>query len=485
MDEHLQALGAVCLTGRGEGDSSDDVDDEFGKWEEGLWDSAGTVLSHASSELSTETGIPIAKVSTGHKMDELALGARGPHFTKLGQSPPTCAGYTVDNPFHARVLLNECITPPSSRKVVHHLTLGGRGDDGQLGLNYETGDYLGCLPQNSLADGEAFARAMGWGQEMANCVPGWGDHELMDIVIKYCDISSRPRQQFLRKISQFVVEEDEREWIEAAAEKTDEGRALFAEKISSRFISTSELLTQALRSVRMSPLDFLDICPPLTSRYYSISSSSLLSPDAVELTVGLVQYPTPLGVIHEGMASKYLVRQALSGSTVLSHIKHSDFRLPHEADRPIYMVAAGSGIAPFRAFVQERAFLARQELRAVGPTKLYFGADAPQTNDLYFDELQAYAHEGLLDLHMTYSQDVNSQQLYPQDLVRRDAQNIISSIMQGGAHLYVCGHGQLGEGVRHTLRNEISSAMGIGAEEADAILQDWRTRGVFQEDIFS
>ncbi|CAM9816058.1 unnamed protein product [Discosporangium mesarthrocarpum] len=246
--------------------------------------------------------------------------------------------------------------------------------------------------------------------------------------------------------------------------------------------------------------DLATICPKIQPRYYSISSSSLALPTQIDLTVALHTFTTPAGVERRGLASTFLVDQARpGGATVPGFVQESTFRLPEAPETPVIMIAAGSGIAPFRGFVQERDLLRRSGVR-VGHTRLYFGSCSPDTNDLYKLFFETVAALGSLDLRKTYDNwPEGAPREYPQDRVRKDSDTILGMMRSEGAHLYVCGHGKLGTGVREALLDSLGrevSGVSPGNEgeqrkhmmaskvAAEEVLEQWKAEGRYSEDIF-
>ncbi|MEI8146210.1 MAG: NADPH--cytochrome reductase, partial [Alphaproteobacteria bacterium] len=185
---------------------------------------------------------------------------------------------------------------------------------------------------------------------------------------------------------------------------------------------------------------FLEMMPLMSPRYYSISSSPLANAGQCSVTVGVVKSPARSGHgIFEGICSTYLNEQN-EGAVVHATIKETKagFRLPEDPTRPIIMIGPGTGLAPFRGFLQERAALKAKGV-TLGPAMLFFGCRHPDQDFIYREELEGFAKAGLVDLHVAYSR-LDGQRSYVQDILEKQRAQVWSLIDQG-AIIYVCGDG--------------------------------------------
>jgi cytochrome P450 / NADPH-cytochrome P450 reductase len=196
---------------------------------------------------------------------------------------------------------------------------------------------------------------------------------------------------------------------------------------------------------------YLDMLPQMTPRYYSISSSPLASPDRCSVTVGVVREAAWSGNgTFEGVCSTYLGRHG-DGATVDAFVKDSKsgFHLPEDPSVPIVMIGPGTGLAPFRGFLQERDAL-RREGTTLGRALLFFGCRHPDQDYLYREELEQYAANGIVELHVAFSR-VGPEKMYVQQRIVEQA-DAIWSMLEAGGVIYVCGDGSRMEpGVRTVL----------------------------------
>ena len=185
---------------------------------------------------------------------------------------------------------------------------------------------------------------------------------------------------------------------------------------------------------------FLEMLPLMTPRYYSISSSPVADGARCSITVAVVEGPARAGSgIYHGVCSNHLARQA-AGCSVQAFVKETKvgFRLPIDPAAPIVMIGPGTGLAPFRGFVRERAALKAQG-RPLGPAMLFFGCRHPDQDFIYGGELKEHADAGVVDLHVAFSR-LEGKKRYVQDLLREQSESLWPLIVQG-AMVYVCGDG--------------------------------------------
>jgi cytochrome P450/NADPH-cytochrome P450 reductase len=185
---------------------------------------------------------------------------------------------------------------------------------------------------------------------------------------------------------------------------------------------------------------FLEMLPLMTPRYYSISSSPMADGNRCSITVAVVEGPARAGTgVYYGVCSNHLLRQA-AGGTVQAFVKETKvgFRLPVDPAVPIVMIGPGTGLAPFRGFLRERAALKAQG-RSLGPAMLFFGCRHPEQDFIYEKELREQADAGVVDLHVAFSRH-DGKKTYVQDLLTAEAERVRGLIDRGGI-VYVCGDG--------------------------------------------
>jgi cytochrome P450/NADPH-cytochrome P450 reductase len=225
--------------------------------------------------------------------------------------------------------------------------------------------------------------------------------------------------------------------------------------------------------------------PMMTPRYYSISSSPLAAPDRCSVTVAVVREPALSGDgTYEGVASTYLAKRD-TGLRVNAFVKSSKsgFALPSDTTRPIVMIGPGTGLAPFRGFLQERSIL-RAGGATLGTAMLFFGCRNPDEDYLYRDELERFAADGIVDLHVAFSR-YNGTKTYVQHLIAKRA-DAIWHLLENDAHVFVCGDGSAMEpAVRATFTEIYRMKTGSTEDESERWLSELVARERYSLDVWA
>lgn len=246
-------------------------------------------------------------------------------------------------------------------------------------------------------------------------------------------------------------------------------------------------LLDLLESHAAAPLDlasFLGALPALRPRQYSISSSPLDDPTRCSLTVAVVDAPALSGMgQYRGAASSYLAGLAPGASlSVAIRPSREGFRLP-PADVPIVMIGAGSGIAPFRGFLQERAIMKARGER-VAPALLFFGCDDPEVDYLYREELDAWVAQGIVDVRPAFS-EIGDPVRFVQDRVWQDRVDI-ADMARRGARFFLCGDGRyMAPSVRARMVDIIADARAAPDPRGARLLARAEKAGRYVTDIFA
>jgi sulfite reductase (NADPH) flavoprotein alpha-component len=327
-------------------------------------------------------------------------------------------GSSRDNPLAARLISSTRLTHPEAPKDTRHVVI----DLLDSGLKYEPGDSLGILPQNDRDLVSAVIDLLGaTGGETVTLASGRRTSLRHALTCEYTLTRSRPDLFVL--LSQHVTAVDERSALEQimAEEENPLACADLAEVLE-RFPSARPPLAELLATLaRLQP------------RLYSISSSQKAHPNAVHLTVGVLRFES-LGRWRSGVASNFLGVRSLPGDEVRVFLQSSPkFRLPADPNTPIIMIGPGTGIAPFRAFLEERAAAG-----VTGTSWLFFGNQHFDFDFLYKDELTQLLDRGVLNkLDLAFSRD-SAEKVYVQHRMLQSGAEIWRWLEEG-AHVYVCG----------------------------------------------
>ncbi|PPD36874.1 MAG: sulfite reductase subunit alpha [Methylomonas sp.] len=326
--------------------------------------------------------------------------------------------YNRKNPFPAKLLVNRLITAENSSKEIRHYEISMAGS----GLSYEAGDALCIFPVNCPELVSDLLTAIGCTGDEDEPVNG----ELM------------PLRQAL--LNHFEIKLPSKELIEEIGKRSGDqelnGILSTGDKEQlTRYMWGRDILDLLLQFPKMefSAAEFLALLKPLQHRAYSISSSSKLYPETVHLTIASVRYESH-NRMHKGVCSTFLADLVTPETDVRCFfIPNKSFRVPDNNALPMIMVGPGTGIAPFRAFLQER-----QHRQAPGKNWLFFGDRNAATDFIYRDELQTMLDSGLLTrLDLAFSRD-QKEKIYVQDRMREHAGELFAWLEQGG-YFFVCG----------------------------------------------
>lgn len=394
------------------------------------------------------------------KLPELiAADSDTPHLRAVESKAP----YDRTRPFAAEVLTNQKLTGRDSGKDVRHIELSLEGS----GLNYQPGDALAVVAENPPRLVESLIAEIG-ADPLEAVRLGEDVLTLREALTSRLEITAASTS-FLKA------------WAAHAA-NPELDRLLEVEQqgLLTDFLYEHQIVDVVRRFPAAIDAEGFAAClRTLGPRSYSIASSLEANPDEVHLTVAAVRYEA-FGSEHEGAASTYLADRVAEGDTVRVYVEpNKRFRLPADDSVPVIMIGPGTGVAPFRAFVEER-----DERGADGDNWLFFG-DRTFTDDfLYQTEWQRYLKSGALTrLDVAFSRD-QSEKVYVQDRIRERAADVAAWI-EKGAHIYVCGDARCMAGDVHAaLIDVLSEQGGLTAEAAEQRLKEFKRAGRYQRDVY-
>ena len=369
-------------------------------------------------------------------------------------APPAASTFSRSNPFAARLVESRPLNREGSKKDTRHVVIDLAGS----GLAYKPGDALGLFPENcpDLVD------------ELLEALGAAGRLDGRSTLIRECALS-RPTDELLELLVECATDPEEA----AALKRLQDGE--------DDWIDTADLLDvlHRHRSARPDLDRLLALLGRLQPRLYSISSSPRAHPDQVHLTVGTVRF-THGGRARKGVASTFMADRLDPGAEVKVYIQPSHrFQLPDHGETPMIMVGPGTGIAPFRAFLEERAALG-----ASGKNWLFFGDQSRATDFLYEEELAGFQRAGLLTrLDTAFSRD-QAEKVYVQDRMLEKAPELWQWLEEG-AHVYVCGDAKrMASDVDRALNRVIAGQGGISEPDAKAYVASLTKAGRYQRDVY-
>lgn len=431
-DTRLEQLGAKRFSNRVDCDV--DYEEAAKGWTEAIFAALGTV---SSAPVESAPAAAAAKVA---------------------------AGYSRKNPFATRLLVNRKLTADGSAKEVRHFEIALPETE----LAYEAGDALGVIPANDPALVSDLLGVLGFDGEEAVSGGEGGELPLRLALSQQYDIT-KPATDLLKAVVERNPSCDLAPLLDPAR-REDLKKFLWGREVID--------LVAGLAS-RFAAADFVKLLKKLQPRLYSISSSPKAHPGEVHLTVGAVRYESH-GRQRGGVCSTFLADRVAGDTTVPVFVQASHgFKLPADLTRPVIMVGPGTGIAPFRAFLEERAATG-----ASGKNWLFFGDQRRTTDYLYQETLEAWhqaSHLSRLDL--AFSRDQEHKVYVQHRMIEAAAE--LWAWLQEGAHFYVCGDAsRMAKDVDVALHQVCETAGGLSADAAKEYVSKLKSEKRYQRDVY-
>jgi cytochrome P450 / NADPH-cytochrome P450 reductase len=303
---------------------------------------------------------------------------------------------------------------------------------------------------------------------------------ILGACVELQDVASR---NDLAVLARYATDPDQAAELNAMSGLDDAGRAAYREKVATPRCSVLELLDE-FPSIDLPFNVYLELLPPMRPRYYSISSSPTVT-KTCDLTVGVLHGPARSGDGYfNGVASNHLA-SSMQNSTQFTFVRKPTipFRPPANPHLPMIMVGAGTGVAPFRGFLQERAALAKQGA-PIGKSILFYGCRNSQSDVLYVDELNDFQAAGVAEVQMAFSREPGQPRTFVQQVIEREGDKVWD-LIQNGAVIYVCGNANtMAPGVRAALMGIYRAKTNGSDPSADDWLQGLRDADRYLEDIW-
>ena len=389
----------------------------------------------------------------------------------VAATPPPAApasAYSRKNPFPAKLVTNRLLSAQGSGKEIRHFEIDLTGS----GLSYEVGDALGIYASNCPEQVQEIIAALGaTGDEMVNGAAG----------------NPVPLRQAL--LNDYIITQPSKEFIAALAARI-EGTAVVKELLADplrkddlqKYLWGMELIDFLLMhpSIKFTPDELVGTLRKLQPRLYSISSSLKAHPDQVHLTIATVRYESH-GRQRKGVASAFLADRCGKPDSKVPLFFHSakHFRLPADPKTPVIMVGPGTGVAPFRAYLQER-----KAIGGGGKNWLFFGDQREAFDYLYRDELEASLADGsLTHLHTAWSRD-QDKKVYVQHRMEESAGELWKWLEEG-AHFFVCGDAaRMAKDVDAALNKVVEVAGGKSTVEAAEYVEGLKKAKRYKRDVY-
>ncbi|CEG67268.1 Putative Sulfite reductase flavoprotein component [Rhizopus microsporus] len=378
-----------------------------------------------------------------------------------------------------KVMVNKRLTPTSYDRNVFHLEFDTTGSN----LRYELGDALGVHGHNDYQDVQAFLDWYGLdGNDVISIKhPESGNQEsrtIFQLFAQTLDIFGRPSKKFYESLASFATDPAEREQLLYLV--SPEGKEDFKQRVDDT--TTYEDLLREFSSAKPSVEDLVRLVAPIKPRHYSIASSQKMYNNAVHLLVVAVDWETKNGKKRYGQCTRYLSNLAI-GDQVTVSIKPSVMKLPPLDSQPVIMAGLGTGMAPFRAFIQER-YLAKAAGKKIGPVVLYFGSRHRSMEYLYGEELEAYHADGTLShMGLAFSRD-QKEKIYIQHKMKEDADILADYLLNQKGHFYLCGPTWPVPDVKDAVVHGLVKFGGVDAAKASALIEEWKEKETYILEVY-
>jgi NADPH-ferrihemoprotein reductase len=513
VDKYLTKLGATRLGAAGEGDDgAGTMEEDFLAWKEPMWAAVSEKMGLEEREAEYEPVFAVTeKDDLSPEDDTVYLGEPNKNHLEGTQKGP----FNANNPFIAPIAESAELFTAKDRNCLHmEIDIAGSN------LSYTTGDHIAIWPNNAGKEVDRLFKVLGREHKRHTVIAVKGldptakvpfpSPTTYDAAFRYhIEIGAAVSRQLVSGLAQFAPNDE----IKAELVRLGSDRDYFKQKVTNRNLNLAQMLDIEGKGQPWTKIPFSFLFEGLVKiqpRYYSISSSSLVQKDKISITavVESIEKSDSPHVL-KGVTTNYLLalkqkqhgdphpdphgldyaitgpRNKYDGIHVPVHVRHSNFKLPSDPSKPIIMVGPGTGVAPFRGFVQERAAQAKAG-QNVGKTILFFGCRNRSEDFLYEKEWEQYK-EALGDnfvLHTAFSRD-GPKKVYVQHQLEEYGEEV-NKLLEQKAYFYVCGDAaHMAREVNTILGQMIAKYRNVPETKGEEIVKAMRASNQYQEDVWS
>ncbi|KAI0004494.1 NADPH-dependent cytochrome P450 oxidoreductase [Russula compacta] len=535
VDEHLTKMGATRIGQRGEGDDDKSMEEDYLEWKDGMWESFARVMNVEEGQGGDTADFVVSEIQDSLAPEKVYRGELSARALTRSKGI-----HDAKNPYAAPISVSRELFQNTHNRNCVHVELGIEGS----GITYQHGDHVGVWPSNPDVEVERLLCALGLSEKRDTVigiesldpalakVPFPVPTTYATVLRHYIDISAVAGRQILGVLAKFSPKPEAEAYLRNLNTRKEEYHAVVTEGC----LKLGELLQLAAgNDIKVPPATenttawnipfdiIVSSIPRLQPRYYSISSSPKLNPNSIHVTCVVLKYESAGSRIPPrdifGVGSNFLLnlKYAANGETsslaaplfpayaiegprgahhegsiykAPIHVRRSTFRLPTNPKSPIIMVGPGTGVAPFRGFIQERVALARRSIEKNGPDALNDGETSISS---MAEEWPEYVKElqGKFTLRSAFSREPpykpDGGKVYVQDLIWQDRSQVADAILNGKGYVYICGDAKnMSKSVEETLARILGEAKGGSAEvEGAAEIKLLKERSRLMLDVWS
>ncbi|KAK7420054.1 hypothetical protein QQZ08_010582 [Neonectria magnoliae] len=513
VNKALEKLGAHRIGEAGEGDDgAGTMEEDFLAWKDPMWAALAEKLGLEEREAVYEPTFAIVdRDNLTAESSEVYLGEPN----KMHLDGTVKGQYNAHNPYIAPIPESRELFTAKDRNCLHvEVDISGSN------LKYETGDHIAVWPTNPGEEVDRFLNILDLSDKRHSVISvkaleptakvPFPTPTTYDAILRYhLEIGAPLSRQFLSTLAAFAPNDE----VKAEMNRLGNDKDYFHEKTTPYYYNIARLLSSVSKGAKWTNIPFSAFIEGLTKlqpRYYSISSSSLVQPKKISITAVVESQMIPgREDPFRGVATNYLLalkqkqhgesnphpygqtfeiagpRNKYDGIRVPVHVRHSNFKLPSDPSKPIIMIGPGTGVAPFRAFVQERAKQAKDGIE-VGRTLLFFGCRKASEDFMYESEWAEYkeALGDKFELITAFSRQ-GSKKVYVQHRLKERSKEV-SELLSQRAYFYVCGDAaNMAREVNNVLAQILAEGRGVSEAKGEEIVKNMRAANQYQEDVWS